>query len=417
MTHAPTHPARRRGAVRRRGSIYALVLGTVAIAVAMVVGGLELSQIAARAAGVRGDILGARHLAMSAVDQALQVLRSDANWRTTYAAGAVTLPVPSPAKTSMSAVLSDPDGNLGDDLRDDAFLTATGVRGDARQVVRVELCPTPRPCGALYSAIHSGGTIGIGPSILADAKITSAGQVRGFGGSVSAPVQATTIVGGNFLRTTTVGNPGLSMPDATVFATWKARGTAIALPVSKRIEKAVLAPGFSSYGAANARGIYYVDCAGSDVTVRNVRVYGTLVLLNAGPNTTVTQAVVMEAPPGQPALLVQGALDLNVTTANLSELTHLTNFNPIGSGVPGGTNLLPTDTFPSGVCGVVYASGTGMLRGSTKLHGSFIAVTGVGIDDAPTVTHDPSQLDNPPDGFWDKLEVRIRPGSWEQAVD
>lgn len=410
---------RRHGAgARARGSVYALVLGTVAIAVAMVLGGLELSQIASRRARVESDVLNARALADSALEQALHRLMQVPEWRKAYDGVDIDLEVPALDVGTMSARVFDPDGDLIGDEQSEALVWGIGVAGGARQIAEATIRPTPRAVGALHSAVHAVGAITIAGSVVSDAPITSAASVTASGSArVGAHVQAPIVSGAIYLRSTRKSDPGYNVPshvDGPAYWASQATNIPISAISSRKIEQQYIGPTSNPWGLANPRGIYVIDCQGQSLTVSDTAIDGTLVLLNTGSATVLSKGVRITAPPGQPALVVQGPITLSIVSGTF-EVPLLGGGTIIG-GLLGGTGVL-TSTQTSGIEGLVFATGALAVQATTVVHGTIIGGSTLTLGGAVTVRHMPELLDAPPKHFWDALLVRVAPGSWKQAVD
>ena len=110
-------------------------------------------------------------------------------------------------------------------------------------------------------------------------------------------------------------------PDVSLLSDYAARGALIkfdALPVTDEghptggyyriMSDAVLSPASNPFGAeTNANGIYVVDCQGYDLRIENMRISGTLVILNSGLWSEVSGAVHWKpAQANLPALLANG---------------------------------------------------------------------------------------------------------------
>jgi hypothetical protein len=99
----------------------------------------------------------------------------------------------------------------------------------------------------------------------------------------------------------------------------------------------------------------------------------------------------------------------------LDEAARGVNFNPAGSPYQGSWDLDQTDSYPSLIKGIVYASvDMTVTANHPQLHG--VLITGdelkVNSGEALTVTYDPLYLSNPPPGFSSGDGVTVTPGSW-----
>ena len=80
------------------------------------------------------------------------------------------------------------------------------------------------------------------------------------------------------------------MPDADVISKYAAKATVIAYAAT--CEKFVLGPGYSSFGTADPNGLYVINTSNANLTIRNCRIYGTLVVLAGSGTVTVDDSCV-----------------------------------------------------------------------------------------------------------------------------
>jgi hypothetical protein len=198
------------------------------------------------------------------------------------------------------------------------------------------------------------------------------------------------------------------------------------LPSSAYImDRVVLSPGSNPYGSTtNAQGIYVIDCAGNDVTIGPCRVAGTLVLLNPGSNTAIAGPITWEpAAPGYPALMVNGTLAVNFDKSiPLSESSYGVNFNPSSSPYPyagGTTNATVTDSFPSGISGIVYTASDLTFSGNGAVTGNVISAGKVNVQATSlSLTYSNAAYTNPPSGFSSGVpSVVALPGTWRRVTN
>ncbi len=409
----------RPSAPQRRGSVYALVLATVCVAVAIVLGGLELTGIAARKSALVGDMTAARGLAFSAVDQGVAVLASDSAWRTTFASGAIALPVGSVSGGTMSASVADPaDALLGNNDEQAVVIYGIGRRGSARQMVQATLRPTPRAFAALGYAAHVVGTMTLGGTIIASEPLRSVGNVTASSARVGAPVMTSgTISGSMYLGTTTTGVVAVSYPTSAAISYWQSRGVLIdinSIP-SSTIENTYLLPTYNPYAPNTPSSVYVINCAGKSLTIKNCRIASTLVLLNPGSRTNITAGVSLEAPAGQPALLATGPVDMNITRSTISDSEIQVTLLGLGNTLSG--LGISGNTYVCRIKGLVYATGNLTLRGTTRVEGAVLGDANLTVSDTPIIDHEATLLTSPPRGFWEGLDLRVVDGSWKQAVD
>ena len=197
----------------------------------------------------------------------------------------------------------------------------------------------------------------------------------------------------------------------------------------KVIHRQVLSPTSNPFGATNSEGIYVLDCDGHKISIRDSRIFGTLVLLNQNTGGSEiagsmhwSPAVISADPTvnNLPALLSNNQLNLNFTATALDETTLNANFNPSGTPYNGSQDSDKTDTYPSQINGIVYCgSKVAIENSSPSINGMLVANDDIDTKDATlTLKYDPLYFKyNAPPGFRDAVSYYILPGSYRQVVD
>ena len=197
------------------------------------------------------------------------------------------------------------------------------------------------------------------------------------------------------------------------------------LPTSwgtRQLFKKVLAPSVNLFGpSGNAEGIYVIDCEGRNLVIENVRVMGTLVILNPG-STCRFQGSMSLCPvsPHYPAVLVQGNAQFTMSQLDLDEALLATNFNPTGVPYNGTADADTADKYPSKIKGLVYVSGQMRLPPASVepfFDGSVICNT-FQADSTGDVkfSYRPTHLHYPPPGFAVGSTMQIVPGTWTRSA-
>src|SRR5688572_5792426 len=106
--------------LRRRGSVYAMVLGITMLITVIGVGALATSRVTARAAAASTDWQEAGCLAFSAVEHAIAKLNADAvispdTWRNPYVSGQTGFTCTLGGGTMSWALVDEDDGSVADD--------------------------------------------------------------------------------------------------------------------------------------------------------------------------------------------------------------------------------------------------------------------------------------------------------------
>ncbi|MCA9061001.1 MAG: hypothetical protein KDA85_20960, partial [Planctomycetaceae bacterium] len=128
--------------------------------------------------------------------------------------------------------------------------------------------------------------------------------------------------------------------------------------------------------AANASGVYVIDCEGQNVEIRDCRIIGTLVLKNAGRVTLSGSLAWAPAVPGLPALVTDGPLKIQTNGFALSEFELGVNLNP--SGAPDSSGQVDStfdDAYASQLNGMLYVADDAVIDGIVRVDG-ILLVTG-----------------------------------------
>jgi hypothetical protein len=414
----------------RRGYLYVAVMVTATLVGLVGLSAVSVARLNLRTTTRTADSSSADFLAQSAVEHALAVLKNDPAWRTTYQDNTEYPGTPiSMNGGTVTWKLIDADGSLLDDDSDTVRIYGIGRQGSATSVQSVQLYPTENPLSCTGAAFHCAGSITVGFTANFDTNksISSNGSIAAtaFGASIGGNAYAAGAITGNVSGTSTSGATPRRLPGSSVFDFYKARGTWInvaSLPVvsgKPTIEKAVISPGSNPWGTVNSAGIYVIDCQNQSVTIKNSRIHGTLVLLNAGANSSIEGSVHWDAVvKNLPALLVQGNLKFGYHDSALDEATLSRNFNPAGSPYEGDSDSDTTDTYPSRIYGLVYVSGHLNLPADSldsDVTGCVVCTTSAASSDAE-FTHDVTFQNFPPPGFASGNVMEIIAGTWRRDV-
>src|SRR5689334_19976551 len=130
----------RRAARRRRGSIYAVVLGMAILVSLIGLSTIAIGRVNLRAAAASGEAADAEVLALSAIEQGASIINSDTAWRGKYN------DVMSPTKTLGRGTLAwrlvdESDGSINNGGLQPVRIYGYGTCGDSRRVFSVQLTP------------------------------------------------------------------------------------------------------------------------------------------------------------------------------------------------------------------------------------------------------------------------------------
>ncbi|MCH9057113.1 MAG: hypothetical protein IIB55_00640 [Planctomycetes bacterium] len=414
--HEHTRAARGARPSTRRGSIYLLVIIVSAILTTI---GLTTIAVVARelqSSRLVGSVGKARMLAVSGVDLAGHRLTNTPDWRTLYASTPIV-----DAEAIGSGIVTVTWSALDAAPLSPVSVLAEATVGEATQLMSVTFQPRAVPFGTLSHAVHVAGDIVFSAAIVyADAPIAANSNIFAMSSEIDADVEAAGgVTGGSYLGLTSSGSGFGSIPAPVLFDDYAARAVPIpfaSLP-SGRIEDVVLSPGNQPFtGVTHPAGLYVIDCQGANITLRNCRIVGTLILLNVGASSRISEAVLMEpARPGEPTLLVQGSITIRLRQFLLSEPDLGTNFNPVGTPYEGVEDSTIDDRYPSEIRGLIYVSGTLSCRDRAVFDGVVLAGR-LECSDTFIVRHDRAIQKAPPDGFVEQYHYTVQPGTWERAV-
>ncbi|MFZ4572854.1 MAG: hypothetical protein ACOYN0_00570 [Phycisphaerales bacterium] len=365
----------------RRGTVYIFVLAAALIVVALGIAAVAVSRSRLAAAVAVSDRRAARAAAVGTLEAALDASEGSLSWRESLRSGG---PVVSGAAggVSVEGVVSDPaDANLSDDWTEPIQIEAEGSLRGARQRVSAEFSPRFRSSSGLGAALCAGGSITLNSALVDVVGTVAAGKDIIANGSTQAATlwsAGGTISGTGYTGTTATGAAALELPTEDAIAYLEAEGTGIRYSsTGGLISSLLLSSAVNPYGSANPRGIYYIRCGRSPLVLKNCRIRGTLVVLEAGASFQIEGAVNIEpAEEGLPALVVDGELYMMNTGADLSESALSRNFNPAGSPYEGVSDSDQTDTYANMITGIVWVTGSLKAAGPTLACDGTIAVTG-----------------------------------------
>jgi hypothetical protein len=397
------------------------VLASSLLVTILGLGSLAAVRLQMRSTRLARDSAEARACAVSAIDLGMLQVKQNSNWRTTWPNGTwLDNKVLGAGRFTLQGT-DAVDGSLTDSVYDPLVLTGIGTCGIARHKAQVILVPIVKPLDALSTCLQASGQVQVlsGKQITAvGAPVSTNGQLSN-SGTIDGNVQAQSVSqGGAITGTLTVPGTSRPMPDAGVFTDYTNRATSI--PYGSPIQKVVLAPGCNPLGPTDPNGFYVINTNGHDLTIRNSRIYGTLIIRAAGQTVTVDDAVFMQNYRSDaPVLMVEGNLIIkpNSVTGVLSESACNTNFNPIGAPYNGSTDSDKSDQYPDEIRGLVHVKGTLRLQQTARIVGVVICEGTVSCEDTNTLVYDPSLYANPPKDYTYVDGMKVSPGTWKQVVD
>jgi hypothetical protein len=193
------------------------------------------------------------------------------------------------------------------------------------------------------------------------------------------------------------------------------------------IYQKVLSPSLNPFGSqTNTQGIYWIDCANNKLVIERSRILGTLLVVNPGTGSCVSNGPIHWSPAvaGYPALLVDADsasnanFAINATNRVLSEKENATNYNPVGAPSDDfGQDADTTDIYRSSIKGLIAVRNNitfqnrALVRGSVLAGGTITSSSG-----ELEVEYQQDALLNPPPGFTAPYKYYPRTNSVQKAV-
>lgn len=422
-----------RAVPRRRGTVYIAILALGVLVLVLGVGGMLASRVEARGAFEASRAGVARGYAASAANLGRLWIAGDAAWRTKRANGAWITSAPFDQGT-MSLDVVNPLGALGRSSLDPVVMTATGVCGTARQKLRLTLTARATALSCLNAVLCAGGDITVdGNDLEAPGLVVSTNgsiTLQSGGAIVNGNVEASgSATGSTYSGTKKTGQAAKTMPTiANVLAEYALVGSAMSrasVPVSGgmlQFKNLLISPSSPAFGgAAQAQGVYILDCKGSAVSFDTIRVVGTVVLVDCGGLSIDGPVYMSPAVANYPCLVVQGSLTINTDAKVLKESSAGVNLNPASTAWPypnGFSDAAQSDQYPCGIIGLTYIS-EDMAMNSRADWTFGPTVVGGNVNFKSKVINFvscPECVAAPPPGF-SSVSMVISGAAWEQAVD
>lgn len=407
--------------VRTRGSVYLMVLAAGIALTTLGIAGLALVRSQRRAELLRHDAEACRRATQSALELAAGQFATDPAGTDTWRKDSSSTIIDTWLGSAQIAVLAeDPqDADLSDSPDDPVQLTATARRGSARQMVRARLDTTLSNLPCLNAAVWTGAAISVNSGIVyADATVGSNGGVVASTATVGANVAGATISGSTYLGGTRVVTQSLVMPDASSIDAWKRKGVVIpyaSIP-GGAITNCVLSAATNPFGGLSPSGVYVINCNGNALTIERCRINATLVIINARSDSKVGASCLIQAPAGQPAIVVDGSLMLELRASDFAE-SVTGNLNPPGTPYLGSSDSDTADSYPSMIEGLVFVSGNLYVTNAADATVAGVVLVGgsLRVDTRLNVRH--CAPSTPIEGFREVVGFALDPNSVERVVE
>ena len=409
---------RRQPDCRRTGSAYVMILGVSSVLMVIGLAAVSVARIDTRNVAADNDWSEAQTLALSAAENALARIAVTNDWRSQLS-GLVTVPMGH--GTMQWQITDDGDGQLADDAEEPVMIVASGQVGASRYRLGLRCFVVGLPLEGLSRCLCADGDINVDKG----SRLTVTGGAASTNNDFHGAKKSSLIVGdleadGVFWKENVTGNvsehaPAKALPNSRVVAMYRE----LATDISGRtlINRQAIGPGRNPWGTANANGVYYLDAPGSDVTLRDSRVLGTLVV--RCNRLTINNTVLLESyRKDMPALIVDGELVLNFASASsqLRESNEDTNFNPPGVPFGGATDLDKTDSYPSEIRGLVHVRGDLTLDSTALVRGAIVCEGQVQCSGTNQIVHD-ADLSNRPILGYTSGDGPFHRAGWKRMTD
>ncbi len=174
------------------------------------------------------------------------------------------------------------------------------------------------------------------------------------------------------------GNPEFFIDDVELVETWD----------EIRLERVLLSSSTNPFGAANAEGIYRLDCNGKRLVMRQSRLVATLLVEDPGAGSRIGDELAWSpARDDLPALVVVRTsatsgqtLKIEPNGSVLHEPATATNFNPVGTPAPDGSvDAANDDTYETRFAGMLLVDGAVAWNGHAILNAPLIATGSISL--------------------------------------
>jgi len=368
-----------------------LVLGATTLLTVLGLSSMIIARLERNVAKDAGSGPQARLVAASGLELAVNTISAASSSRATV--GSPFYSGGGPGGTTLTVTITDPDdGNLTDSETDSLSVDSTaahrGLTFRTRATFDPEFVANPR---LAYGVVAEGGMTFNSATVFSSAGLFSGGGVSTNSSTIVGQLRAVGTASGSGYTPAALNNqPALPAVDASVFSRWTSVATAISISSlsGKKLENVVLGPNLNPYGAGNAQGIYVIDCGGQEINVADMRLRGTLILINPDPTSEFNGFVTMEPnSPDAPVLLVSGSMIMDLKPGDFSESVENRNLNPPGAAYDGVTDSDKNDVYAPVLSGLVYVSGNLTLKQSSTFDGVLLVGGTLIVDKNLVVWH------------------------------
>ena len=398
-----------------------MVLASSMILTTIGLGALLAARVQKRSIQITHNMAEARLHAQTALELGLLFVHTNPDWRSAWSSG-TWIADQSLGNGTYSLKGVDPDdGILADSEYDPLVLTGVGACGIARHQTQVTLVPVIMPLEALNTCIHTSGLLKVtgGHCIRAVGAPVSTNGVLDNDEMIDGDAEANSIdTMKTITGTLTVPAARKSMPDPNVISEYIDKATVV--PFTGDFDKQLLTPTYNPWGSTNADGVYFIDTDDHDLTIKNTRIQGTLIVRLGTKKLTLDNAVfIQNYRSDYPALIIDGDMEMKHHSCSemLSEAAENTNYNPPGAPYQGQSDSDMVDEYPNEVQGLVHITGSLKLKDTARVKGAIICEDSVLCEEQNTIIHNSSLYAIPPEGYTYVAGMKVSPESYKQVVD
>jgi len=386
---------------RRIGSAYALILGVSAVLMVIGLAAVSVSRVDTRSVSADNDWSESQTLALSAAEHALIRISTTENWRSRLSA---SVSVAMGNGRMRWQVTDDADGKLADDVEEPVLIVAGGEVGQSSYKLGLRCFIVGEPLEALSRSLCAGDDI----LLASGAQLTSTDGVISANDTLLTSKWSSRVVGDveakkvywkfNVTGYVSKNASAKDMPNSRVVEMYHELATDIS--GQTYIRRQAIGPGQNPWGSPNASGVYYLNAPSANVTIRDTRLLGTLIV--RCNRLTISGNVLMENfRKDMPVLIVDGdlTLDYESTGVEFREEDEDTNFNPAGVPYEGSSDSDKSDWYPSEIRGLVHVRGDLILDSTALVRGAVVCEQDVQCNGTNEIMHDADLSERPVLGY------------------
>jgi hypothetical protein len=373
-------------------------------------GALATARVTSRTTNASVDWQQADHMAMSAVEQAISKMNteaaaSDSTWRTPYTSGALAFDYAFGPGQLRWVVVDEDDSSISNNYCDPMRLYGVGRIGTTKRCYSVQLAAGGDALEFLRTGAHSAGGLALAGSVLVmGGAVSTNGDISG---TSSLKLGTMEVAGGGASGSPAPKKP---MPSSGVFGLYYKKATVIPSSAASTgtFQAALLSSTSNPFGTPNPDGIYYLRLPSSVGTLKvlSSHVKATLLIENAaGVSNQVVQFG--DTPDLQPIILEPPRADYaTVITKGIATVKlngSRKSFNEDGT------------SYASEMRGLIHTIGTTTVQLNDALHlrGCVVADGVIETSGSVGITIVPSLYTSPPWGYTKGNRMIPVSGTWK----